>query len=169
MGRVPLSARRPALAAVLLSIGAALLAGCGPPPDPPELPAPPASPPAIPSGAVPPTPGGVVPGGPASQSPGFGEQIAVACGGEPGDDEILAVLRDEDLLGSGTEANVVDGPVCSGSWQYTVVSVPERDPLQVVTRGEPGDLELVTAGTDVCIPEVRIQAPPGIRGAAACT
>jgi hypothetical protein len=152
---------------VLLPLAAALLAGCGPPPEPPDD-DPPPPPPATPTGTVPVSPGPGFPGGPGSASPGFGEDVAVSCANEPGDDEVLDLLRDEELLGADTNANVVDGPLCAGTWQYAVVSVPNRDPLRVVTRGEPGDLELVTAGTDVCIPEVRIQAPIGVRNAADC-
>jgi hypothetical protein len=165
MRRVPPSARL----ALLLPLAAALLSGCGPPPDPPDNDPPP--PAATPTGTVPVTPGPAFPGGggPGDASPGFGEDVAVSCADEPGDGELLALLRDEDLLGADTDANVVDGPLCAGAWQYAVVSVPNRDPLRVVTRGEPDDLELVTAGTDVCIPEVRIQAPIGIRNAADCS
>jgi hypothetical protein len=167
MGGVPPSAR---LVALLVPLAAVLLAGCGPPPDPPD-PDPPPPPPATPTGTVPVSPGPAFPGGggPGDTSPGFGENVAVGCADEPGDGELLDLLRGEDLLGANTDANVVDGPLCAGTWQYAVVSVPNRDPLRVVTRGEPDDLELVTAGTDVCIPEVRIQAPIGIRNAAGCT
>ncbi|MFC7764406.1 hypothetical protein ACFQY4_45335 [Catellatospora bangladeshensis] len=59
-------------------------------------------------------------------------------------------------------------PVCAGTWQYTVVSIPDREPLQVVTKGAPAVLEVVTAGTDICTIEVRNFAPPGIRIAASC-
>jgi hypothetical protein len=144
-----------------------LLVGCGPPPQPPEPPSgsPPSTATVSPGPTVPPT---APTGAPVSPSPGFGEQTAVNCAGEPAEDEVLALLRDEGVLGGGADAEVVEGPLCSGTWQYTVVSVPDLDPLQVVTRGEPDALELVTAGTDVCSVEVRIQAPPGIRGAAAC-
>jgi hypothetical protein len=61
------------------------------------------------------------------------------------------------------------GPLCAGTWQYTVVLVPNREPLAVVTRGRPGALELVTAGTNVCSIPVRTEAPIGIRTAATCT
>lgn len=162
MGHVPPSARL----VLLLPLAAALLAGCGPPPESPDD-DPPPPPPATPTGTVPVSPGPAIPG-PGDASPGFGGEIAVSCDDGPGDDQFLDLLRDEELLGADTDANVVDGPLCAGTWQYAVVSVPDRDPLRVVTRGEAGDLELVTAGTDVCIPEVRIQAPIGIRNAADC-
>jgi hypothetical protein len=94
--------------------------------------------------------------------------VAIDCGGQPDQAELLDLLRTEGMLSGDAEAEVVTGPLCAGGWQYSVVRVPDLDPLQVVTRGEPGDLALVTAGTDVCTVEVRIQAPPGIRDAAAC-
>jgi hypothetical protein len=145
-----------------------VLAGCGPPPEPPATPGP-LPPPATGTASPGPTFPGQPPGtGPALPSGGFGDQIAVDCNGEPGDDELLSLLVAEDLLGAGSDAEVVNGPLCAGDWQYAVVSVPDLDPLQVVSSGEPGDLELVAAGTEVCTPEVRIQAPPGIRAAAAC-
>ena len=60
----------------------------------------------------------------------------------------------------------VTGPICAGTWQWTVVQMPNAEPLQVVTRGAPGSLRLVTAGTDVCSIPVRTGAPAGIRAAA---
>lgn len=154
----------------LLSLGTAfLLAGCGAPPeldDPPDPTAPPSMPPSAspgpPSASLPPG----LPG--ATSSPGFGEAVAINCAGQPGAAELVDLLQAEGLLGADAEAQVVHGPLCAGGWQYAVVSVPDLDPLQVVTRGEVGALELVTAGTDVCSVEVRIEAPPGIRDAAAC-
>lgn len=149
-----------------LSLGAALLAGCGAPPELRDRPGTP-TPPGPPTGT---TPGTGPPIGPITQptaTAGFSEEIAVDCDGEPGGDQVLDLLRAEEVLASGTPATVADGPVCSGEWQLTVVTVPDRDPLQVMTRGE-GTLELVTAGTDVCTVEVRVQAPPGIRRAAGC-
>jgi len=110
----------------------------------------------------PPTAGAGIPSG------GFSDQFAVDCGGEPSGEEMIALLVDEEVLDADANARVTDGPRCAGTWQYAVVSVPSLDPLQVVTQGEPDDLELVTAGTDVCTPEVRIQAPQGIRTSAAC-
>lgn len=165
MGGVPPS--RPA-AALLFTVALLLSAGCGPPPEPPATSLPP-PPPTSATGGPPPTfPGGVPTFQPTLPSGEFSEQFAVDCGGEPSGDDVIALLRDEGVLDADVEAEVTDGPRCSGTWQYAVVSVPRLDPLQVVTQGEPDDLELVTAGTDVCIPEVRIQAPQGIRTAAAC-
>lgn len=167
MGGVPPS--RPAsalpLAAALLLL---LTAGCGPPPEPPETSAPPPPPSAITGSPPPAFPTGVPTAGPGLPSGGFNEQFAIDCGGEPSGADVIALLRAEAVIDADVEAQVVTGPRCAGTWQYAVVSGPDLDPLQVVTQGEPDDLALVTAGTDVCTPEVRIQAPPGIRSAAAC-
>lgn len=169
MTAIILSVRPSARVAALLCAGALLLAGCDRPPELTETPDP-VPPPGSgsPSGSPPafPVPPSGLPGG--APSGGFGEGIAVDCGGEPDQDELLNLLRAEGMLDSGDEPEVVTGPLCAGGWQYAVVTVPDLDPLQVVTRGEAGDLELVTAGTDVCSVEVRIQAPAGIQDAAAC-
>lgn len=151
-------------ALVPLVAGTALLAGCGPPPE------------------VAPTPGGPLPGqstpGPPAPPPGQPPfsgsgsapegSVAIDCAGQPGDDAVLAVLDDNDMLPDGADATVVEGPLCAGDWQFTVVRVADRDPLQVITSGPPDDLTLVTAGTDVCTIEVRVNAPLGIRAAASC-
>jgi hypothetical protein len=101
---------------------------------------------------------------------GFGEVLAVPCAGRPTPDQVLAaVRRNSNLLPSGVRATVQTGPVCAGTWQYTVIAVPDREPLQVVTRGAPTSLTLVTAGTDVCTVTVRTSAPPGIMTVAHCS
>jgi hypothetical protein len=146
--------------------GALLVAGCGAPPQP-EQPAGPTSPPAT-SGTSAPSAPGPAPGLPGGPPPGPEDPFAVDCAGEPDQTDVVDLLRAEGLLEAGSEVRVVTGPLCAGDWQYAVVAVPDLDPLQVVTRGEAGALELVTAGTDVCTVEVRIQAPVGIRDAAAC-
>lgn len=151
----------------LVAALAALAAGCGPPPEPPGTPDPPSPRSTAPTGpgrSVAPTGAGI----PVTPTGGFSEQVATDCAGQPDAGAVLAVLASEELLGQGADAEVTEGPLCAGTWQYAVVTVPELDPLQVVTRGEPDALELVTAGTDVCSVEVRIQAPPGIRTAASC-
>jgi hypothetical protein len=157
----------PSRPAPLLVAAALLLAGCGPPPAQPAPPTP-IPPPATTASPVPTFPIAPPTGAPGLPSGGFGEQFAINCGGEPSGEDVLALLRAEGVLDANTQATVTDGPRCAGTWQYAVVSVEDLDPLQVVTSGDPDDLELVAAGTDVCIPEVRIQAPPGIRDAAAC-
>lgn len=101
-------------------------------------------------------------------STGFGEGVAVPCGGRPGGAEVISILRARGLVAAGSAPTVRTGPLCAGSWQYAVVVQPDREPLQVVTRGVPGALTLVTAGTDVCSVEVRVNAPAGIVAAARC-
>jgi hypothetical protein len=150
-----------------LALAVVLAGGCDLPPElqptPGPLPSP--SPTATPSPTPPPPTLEPTP----TATPGFSEQIAVDCGAQVQDGDIFAVLRSAGLLPAGALATVSHGPLCAGTWQYAVVRVPDREPLQVVTRGAPGALALVTAGTDVCTVEVRIQAPPGIRTAAACS
>src|SRR5690606_24514134 len=99
---------------------------------------------------------------------GFAEQVAVPCDGSPGGEAIVALLTREGVLPAGTRPRVTEGPLCAGEWQYAVVTVADRDPLQVVTEGRPGSLTLVAAGTHVCTAAVRVTAPPGIRTAAGC-
>jgi hypothetical protein len=154
----------------LMVLQLVLLAACGRPPEVGESPTPQSPPATAPATSTvnPTAPGTAIPTVGPSGSPGFSEDFAQPCGGEPSDGELLALLRDEGLLDQGSGAEVAEGPLCAGDWQYAVVTVPDLDPLLVVTQGEPDNLELVTAGTDVCTPEVRIQAPPGIRSAAAC-
>src|SRR5262245_17866783 len=101
-------------------------------------------------------------------TPTFGETVAVSCAGHPTADQVIALLRRRDLVPSGATITVQTQPLCAGMWQYTVVSVPEREPLQVITRGAPAALELVTAGTDVCSIPVRTGAPFGIQALAMC-
>jgi len=164
MGAVPQRSRHSTAATLtpvaVLTMGAA----CGGPPQVapaptgPLLPSPQTSGPS--TSPPPPTLG------PGSFTPPAGR--AVSCGGEPSAEEILDLLREEGLLTGDTEATVAEGPLCEQDWQYTVIEVPDRDPLQVVTSGDPGDLTLVTAGTDVCTVDVRVRAPDGIRVAASC-
>lgn len=155
----------------MLAAGSALvigLLGCGRPPGAGETPAPPPVSPGSSGTTAPTFPGSIPTGSPGRPSGGFAEEIATGCGGEPGEGELLEILQDEGLLDQDAEAEFAEGPLCSADWQWARIRVPDLDPLQVVTRGEPGDLELVSAGTDVCSVEVRVQAPPGIQGAASC-
>jgi hypothetical protein len=102
----------------------------------------------------------------ATALPGAG---ASPCSGGPGADRVIAALRrDRNLLPAGATPKIVTGPLCAGSWQYTVLSLPGREALQVVTRGSAGALTVVTAGTYVCVPEVTAAAPEGILSAAHC-
>ncbi|GAB2939508.1 hypothetical protein GCM10027280_29820 [Micromonospora polyrhachis] len=146
---------------------AALLAACGVPPElePPRstlptLVSPTASGPVTatpppPSAAPTPTP---------SPTVRFPESTTTDCQGSPSRTQLTALLRRQTgLLPAGAQITVTTGPLCSGEWQYSVVQIPDREPLQVVTKGESNALTLVTAGTDVCNIPVRIGAPTGIR------
>lgn len=163
---------RPAAAAAACLLGSALLGGCGVPPE------------------LQPTPGGVVPqptvspvpaslppsftlpslsAPPSATTSAFPEAVATACLGRPTADQVIAAVRRKtSILPAAGTITVVQQPTCAGTWQYTVVSIPDREPLQVVTKGAPAALEVVTAGTDICTIEVRNFAPPGIRIAASC-
>jgi hypothetical protein len=170
VSRVPPRLRRlPHAVAALLTCAAT--AACGAPPNVAPSPAPPVPPgTASPSPSASPTPSPLVPTLPTVPSPtGFPDTYAVSCEGKPSGQQIIRLLRRErGLLPDGVRATVDSGPLCSGTWQYTVVVVTGREPLAVVTEGEPGDLRLVTAGTNVCSIPVRTEAPIGIRTAAAC-
>ncbi len=164
MGPVPpRSVSRAAVMLLAAAVTAVTLAGCGTPPDYPGPPDRPLPLPTTPATATPtPTPTATAtPSAPAADR-------AVDCNGRPDADAVLAVLRRAQLLDGDEKVTVVTGPLCAEDWQYTIVSVPDRDPLHVVTRGAPGSLQLVTAGTDVCTIEVRVRAPSGIRTAASC-
>lgn len=101
--------------------------------------------------------------------PTFSESIAVGCGGRPGADRVVSALRAVDgLIPPNAPVVVRTGPLCAGTWQYTVVLVTGREPLQAVTRGGPDTPQFVTAGTNVCGAEVRSTAPPGILALARC-
>jgi hypothetical protein len=154
----------PALrAATALLLVLALTVACGPPPQVEPTPAGPLPGPGSPGPA---TPSPVLPGG--MTPPPTPDDDAVSCDGQPTADQVLDVLRDAELLDGDIGASVVEGPLCAEGWQYAVISVPDRDPLQVITSGEPDALTLVTAGTDVCTVEVRVHAPRGIRAVASC-
>ncbi|WJK41835.1 hypothetical protein O7608_05325 [Solwaraspora sp. WMMA2056] len=160
----------------LLLISAVAVAGCGRPPGLAE-PAPEISLPAgvgdtgtPPDGPTPtatptrtPTPTATPPRVPTPTATGFPVAIAVDCAGRPSADRVIAVLRADGLLPAGARTTVRVAPRCAGSWQYTVVQIPAREPLQVVTEGSPESITLVTAGTDVCVIPVRVGAPAGIR------
>jgi hypothetical protein len=153
------------------------LAGCAPPVPQVVAPAPSAPPRTVPStdaasaAAVPALPPPVLPSVPAvttSSSAGFPEGSAASCAGRPGADQVVALVRAKGILdGTGTVSARL-GPLCAGTWQYTILAVPGREPLQVVSQGQPGALVLVTAGTDVCTDQVRAAAPAGIVAAAHC-
>ena len=56
----------------------------------------------------------------------------------------------------------------TGTWQYTVLNVANSEPLQVITKGSPSALTVVTAGTDPCTIEVTATAPRALVTAAGC-
>ncbi|HEY3007998.1 MAG TPA: hypothetical protein VGJ63_08025 [Micromonosporaceae bacterium] len=151
------------------------LVACG---RPPELHPPPGTPVPQPSVTTTTTPTPLLPPtqlpsqaptAPPVVAPTFGEEYAVSCAGYPSGDAVVALLRrTPGLLSANARVAVRTGPLCAGTWQYTVVAVGGRDPLAAVTRGKPDALRLVTAGTDVCSIPVRTAAPPGIQFAAAC-
>jgi hypothetical protein len=155
-----------ATAGLLLS----LLAGCQSPGGPDAVrphPLPSSSPTAT---GLPTLPPNLPTGRPtATPGPSFVDAYAVSCAGYPTAEQVVAVLRRAgNLLPAGATVTVQSPPQCSGEWQFTVVSVPDREPLQVVTKGPPTALQLITAGTDVCSIPVRTQAPQGIRTLARC-
>ena len=174
MSRVPPPSRRLTAVAALLTCAAA--ASCGAPPNLDANPTPPVlgSPGGSPSASASPTP--FVPAAPPppvavpTPTARFPESYAVPCAGEPTGQQVIRLLRREPgLLPDGVRAKVDTGPLCSGTWQYTVVEISGREPLAVVTQDRRGGLRLVTAGTNVCSIPVRVEAPIGIRTAAACS
>ena len=90
------------------------------------------------------------------------------CAGKPGAQTVLTLLRAPGgILGPDTAVTVTAGPLCAGDWQFTVLSAPGSGSLQVITRGRPDALRVVTAGTDLCTAQISAEAPPGI-AALAC-
>lgn len=160
---------------LLLAAAGLWLVGCG---LPPELTAPPAASPRPGSTVAPapvtsrPAPSAPVTTGPAptsaAPSPGQPDTPVVPCLGSPTANDVINLLRQEKLLTRDTAATVTRGPLCADGWQFTVINVAGRDPLQVITTGTPKALTLVTAGTQVCAPEVEATAPPGIQAVAGC-
>jgi hypothetical protein len=99
---------------------------------------------------------------------GFSTVVAVACNGRPTGAQVVALLRRDGVLPAQAQATVTNGPLCAGTWQYTEISMSGSEPIDVVTRGRPEALDLVTAGTDVCTKGVRAAAPLGIRTLLRC-
>jgi hypothetical protein len=96
---------------------------------------------------------------------GFSETTATSCHGQPTVQQVGALVKS--ILKNVTPT-AAKGPLCSGTWQYTVLTVPDAEPLQVVSKGPPTSLVLVTAGTNVCTAAVRGAAPPGILTVTGC-
>jgi hypothetical protein len=99
----------------------------------------------------------------------FPEGYVQACNGRPTAEQVVAVVRRQpSLLPSGATVTVKTGPLCAGTWQYMVLTVVDREPLQVMTRGVPQSPTFVTAGTDVCTIDVLAGAPIALQRAANC-
>jgi hypothetical protein len=103
-----------------------------------------------------------------SPSLSFPPGYAVSCAGHPQASRVISLLRNRQIIGRSASVVASVGPLCASDWQYTVVNEVGHEPLQVITRGRPTALTLITAGTDVCTPLVRTQAPPGILTVAHC-
>ncbi|WP_443190000.1 hypothetical protein [Micromonospora sp. CB01531] len=150
----------PAIPAVLVAL---LLGACGTPPELRQSTAP-TTPVPTATGVPTPTPPTGTPNAPATLAPTPTGHAATPCRSGPSGDRVVSLLRGPArVLSSDVRVTVRTGPLCAEEWQYTVLQVTGHEELQVVTRGKPTDLELVTAGTDVCGVEVRTIAPSGIR------
>ncbi|MEU5907993.1 hypothetical protein ABZ780_26930 [Micromonospora sp. NPDC047467] len=171
-------AAAPVLAAVRTPVLLTLLAivaltGCGAPPElrqPAGVPQPTGTPTAPgPTGAPTGSPT-AVPSAPPVGAPSAtpdADLVATACRNGPTGQQVVRLLRGRAaVLPDNVQVKVRTGPLCATDWQYTVVEVTGHEELQVVTRGRPTALELVTAGTDVCTIEVRAAGPAGIRALA---
>jgi hypothetical protein len=152
---------------------AAAVAGCGVPPEVRDRAAATGVPDRGPSTAPVPTATTGAPVPPTATRPpvapsrtGFDPTVAVHCDGEPGGRQVADLLRGAGMLPAGARVSVTTGPLCAGTWQYTVLTVTRREPLQVISNGPADDLNLITAGTDVCNVPVRTIAPRGIRAIA---
>ena len=103
-----------------------------------------------------------------SQLP-FSEAYVSQCNGRPtGEQVIAAVRRARPSLPAGSGITVKTGPLCAGVWQYTVLTVTGSEPLQVMSKGAPATLSVVTVGTDPCTVEVKATAPPALLSTANC-
>lgn len=99
---------------------------------------------------------------PPATSPTPTPSHAPRCGAEPTGAQIIALVKEQPAVPDGTLA-VTDGPYCSGDWGFTTIGKTGAEPLSVVTTGKGATLALVTLGTDVCNPQVKAEAPAGIR------
>jgi len=111
-------------------------------------------PPAFPSRSVSPS---------SSLSP-FSEFVTVPCGTRVTADQVISLIRNQTQI---RPSRATNGPLCAGTWQYTELQVPDRDPVQAVTMTRDG-LKLIAVGTEVCTAEVQLQAPSAIKTAAGC-
>lgn len=102
-------------------------------------------------------------------STGFSDSNVVPCNGTPTGAQVIAVVRRQpSLLPSGATVTVQTGPMCIGTWQYTILVAAGREPLQVLTKGVSPAISFVTAGTDVCTVDVRATAPVALLDLASC-
>ena len=167
----PRSADRTRLSLPAALVALLALAGCGAPPELRQStsPAGTASPTATasPTPSQPPVTGDPPPAPVPLPTPS--DLVASPCPAGPTGNRVISLLRGAaHVLPRDVQARVRTGPLCAGDWQYTVLEVIGHEELQVVTKGRPNALKLVTAGTDVCSVEVRAAGPPGIR-TLACT
>jgi hypothetical protein len=145
-----------------------LAAGCGVPPElnpPPRAPTASTSPaesPAVPPGF---SPRPSVTTSPSASRTPFPLYSAVPCAGNPTADQISSLVRQKASLVPG---KALTGPLCAGTWQYTLFEVPGKESVHVVSIATASGLTLFAAGTDVCTADVQQQAPFGIRLAASC-
>jgi hypothetical protein len=164
--------RRPALMFIVVVMLAAGCAAGHPRRADDDLPLPPSSEQAAPSARPFPqrsfSPPPVLPRSAGASPTGFGELTAVPCGGRPSGEQVIALLERRSVVAAGTKPTVTTGPLCAGTWQYTVVSVSSHEPLHAISKGPPTALELVTAGTNPCSARVRAEAPPGILAIIQC-
>jgi hypothetical protein len=166
-------ARRTGRIALLPVVAACAVAGCGGGHSAADRPNPPAASVTSPPGSLPVSSAPAAQPSPPSIPPvptatGFPDLTAVSCAGNPSFARIVALLHAQHILGQRDVATVRVGPLCAGTWQYTVLMVAGKGPLEVVSRGPASALELVTAGTDVCSSAVRTDAPVGILVVAGC-
>jgi hypothetical protein len=179
-----------------LICGLTLLAGCGSPPQPlPTAPPEPVGSGPLPSGSAGLPPAGLptaglptagLPGGIGGYpTPTLPPGVVVPtittrppttkptptpakrCTSGPTPAQVLAVIKGRPGMPD-QELKVIEGPYCSGSWQFTIVGIAgasdeAEESLLVVTTGRPAALRVVEAGTDVCTERVEDDAPPGIR------
>jgi hypothetical protein len=114
-----------------------------------------------------------VPSASAGTSPvpsGFSENYVTYCNGRPSGEQVVAAVRKvRPNLPAGSGVAIQKAPVCSGVWQYTVLTVADSEPLRVITKGGPASLTVVTVGTDPCTVEVRATAPVAFLDAVDCT
>jgi hypothetical protein len=175
--------------AVLVALGLVLLlAGCGKPPQPlPKAPPKafsspsesdgPVGPGGRPPMAIPsyPLPTGIIPTFPTYLAPSRPPTLPPAttatpvtaplCAAGPTAAQIVEVARKQPGIPAGVTLVVQTGPYCAGGWQYSTVgsAANDLDPLSVVTKGQPGALQAVEVGQDVCSYTVSKTAPAGIR------